>query len=414
MAQKLLFCSFCLRSQKDVKSLISNETEDTFICDACVNQCRETLNGSIANKVGSKQQAQIPSPRLIKEFLDQYVVGQDHGKEVLAVAVYNHYKRVENPIIDGVEIEKSNILIFGPTGVGKTLLVQSIAKCIDVPVAICDATSITEAGYVGDDVESIISRLLHAADNDIRRAERGIVLIDEADKKRQRDSFGSNNRDIAGESVQQGLLKLLEGTDIMVPIAGRRSPNAEMVRVNTKNILFILGGSFIGLDKIVEQSLNDSAGIGFTTLPKMPRKVTELLRQVEPEHLIKYGLIPELIGRVPVICPLDDLDEQQLVRILVEPKNAIIKQYTKMFAIEGVQLQFAPEALLAVAKLARQRHTNGRALRSVLEHRLLRTQYNLPDLRDKGAERIIITAATITLGNEPDIIYGIRRTKTQQ
>jgi ATP-dependent Clp protease ATP-binding subunit ClpX len=298
--------------------------------------------------------------------------------------------------------------------VGKTLLVQSVARCIDVPVAICDATSLTEAGYVGDDVESIIARLLYAADNDIRRAERGIVLIDEADKKRQRDAFGATSRDIAGESVQQGLLKLLEGTDIMVPVAGRRSPNAEMVRVNTKNILFILGGTFIGLDKIIEQSLNKSAAIGFTALQKTPYKIPELLRQVEPEHLIKYGLIPELIGRVPVICSLDDLDEQHLVRILVEPKNAIIKQYTKMFAVEGVQLQFDPEALLEVAKLARTRGTNGRALRGVLEHRLLRTQFNLPDLRDKGAERIIITTATITQGSDPEIIYGVRTAKTQQ
>lgn len=410
MAQKLLFCSFCLRSQKDVKSLISNETEDTFICDTCVNQCRETLNGTIASKVGGKQ-APIPSPRLIKEFLDDYVIGQEHAKEVLAVATYNHYKRIENPIIDGVEIDKSNILICGPTGVGKTLLAHSVARMLDVPLAITDATSLTDTGYVGDDVESIITRLLHAADNDVKRAERGIIFLDEIDKKSKRDTSGATSRDIAGECVQQGLLKLLEGTEIMVPIAGRRSPNAEMVRVNTKNILFILGGSFINLDKIIEQSLDSSASIGYTAMAKARRP--DLLRHVEPDHLIKYGLIPELIGRVPVICALDDLDEQQLVRVLVEPKHAIIKQYTKMFAIEGVQLQFAPEALLAVAKLARQRKTNGRALRGVLEHSLLRTQYNLPDLRDKGAERIIVTAATITDGRDPEIIYGARRAKSQ-
>jgi ATP-dependent Clp protease ATP-binding subunit ClpX len=412
MAQKLLFCSFCLRSQKDVKSLISNETEDTFICDACVNQCRETLNGTVANKVVGRQ-SPMPSPRMIKEFLDQYVIGQEHAKEVLAVAVYNHYKRLENPVIDGVEIDKSNILLCGPTGTGKTLLVQSIAKFIDVPIAMCDATSMTESGYVGDDVESIITRLLHAADNDIRRAERGIVLIDEADKKRQRDASGATSRDIAGESVQQGLLKLLEGTEIMVPISGRRGPNAEMVRVNTKNILFILGGAFIGLDKIIEQSLDSSSTIGYTSACRETRSTADLLRQLKPEHLIKYGLIPELIGRVPVICALNDLDEQQLVRVLIEPKNAIIKQYTKMFAVDGVQLQFDPEALVAVAKLAREQKTNGRALRGVLEHRLLRTQYNLPDLRDKGVERIIITAATITHGSDPEIIYGARRAKSQ-
>lgn len=410
MAQKLLFCSFCLRSQKDVKSLISNETEDTFICDTCVNQCRETLNGTVTSKVVGKS-TPIPSPRLIKEFLDQYVIGQDHAKEVLAVAVYNHYKRLDNPVIDGVEIEKSNILMCGPTGVGKTLLAHSVARMLDVPLAVTDATSLTDAGYVGDDVESIVSRLLHAADNDVKRAERGIIFLDEIDKKRTREASGTSSRDVAGECVQQGLLKLLEGTDLMVPLAGRRSPNAEMVRVNTRNILFILGGSFIGLDKIIEQ--DHAPGIGFSSAPAKSHKMTDMLQRIEPEHLIKYGLIPELIGRVPVICALDDLDEQQLVRVLVEPKNALIKQYTKMFAVDGVQLQFAPEALRAVAELARHRKTNGRALRGVLEARLLRIQYNLPDLREKGAERIIIHAATITEGAEPEIIYGTRRAKSQ-
>lgn len=406
-----LYCSFCSKSQKDVKKLIANPAETSYICEECVEQCTTILADAPAStpkRDSSPTVTSIPSPRSIKDFLDQYVIGQEHAKEVLAVAVYNHYKRLENPVIDGVEIDKSNILIYGPTGVGKTLLAQSIARMLDVPLSIADATSLTEAGYVGEDVEHIIGRLLQAADYDVKRAERGIVFLDEFDKKSKREVSGNTYRDVAGEGVQQALLKLLEGSDVMVPSGPRRGPNVEMVKVNTKNILFIMGGAFIGLDRIVDQGIDPTAAIGFNAKLTV---IGRLGREVEPEHLVKYGLIPELVGRLPVITGLSDLDEEQLVRVLTEPKHAIIKQYTKMFALDGVILQFDDDALLAVAKLARARKTNGRALRGVIESRLLRTQFNLPDLRESGAERIIVTAACITDGREPEVIYSARKIK---
>lgn len=393
-------CSFCMKSQKYVQKLIAGE-DDSYICDECVAKCAEILAASATKKKPTN--SSLPSPRGIKEFLDQYVIGQDHAKEVLSVAVYNHYKRLENPIVDGVEIDKSNILLCGPTGVGKTLLAHSIARMLDVPITITDTTSLTEAGYVGDDVESIISRLLQAADGDVKKAERGIIFLDEIDKKRSREVSGTSSRDVAGEGVQQALLKLLEGTEIMISSGARKGPNAELVKINTKNILFILGGAFVGLDKILEQ---EETGIGFgAKVEKQKLKTADLLHRIEPEHLIKFGLIPELIGRLPVVTMLDELNEGQLVRILTEPKNALIKQYAKMFALDGISLQFDQEALHAVAKLARARKTNGRALRSVLEARLLRTQFNLPDLRDQGVEEIIIRASTITDGTEPEMVY---------
>jgi ATP-dependent Clp protease ATP-binding subunit ClpX len=328
------------------------------------------------------------------------VIGQNHTKEVLSVAVYNHYKRLENPVIDGIEIDKSNILMIGQTGVGKTLLAKSIARMLDVPLTIVDTTSLTEAGYVGDDVESIISRLLQAADNDVKKAERGIIFLDEIDKKRSREVTGSSNKDVTGEGVQQALLKLLEGTETMVASGNRRGPNADLVKVNTHNILFILGGAFVGLDKILEQE-ETSIGYG-AKVDKQKIQSKDSFRRVEPEHLIKFGLIPELIGRVPVITMLDELDEDQLVRILTEPKNALIKQYSKMFALD---LTFDADALQAVARLARTRKTNGRALRSVLESRLLRTQFDLPDMKAKGISEIIVRKATIVDGTEPDVVY---------
>ena len=343
------------------------------------------------------------SPRSIKKFLDDYVIGQDHAKEVLSVAVYNHYKRLEHPVIDGVEIDKSNILMLGPTGVGKTLLAQSVARMLDVPFAITDATSLTEAGYVGEDVEGIIARLLQAADYDVKRAERGIAFIDELDKKRTREVSGSTNRDVAGEGVQQALLTLLEGNDVMTPVGPRRGPNVDLVKVNTRNILFILSGAFVGLDRVVEQSFNDSAGIGFNAKQSVPDKT--ILRRVQPEHLVKYGLIPELVGRLPVITPLDNLDEELLVRILTQPRNAIIKQFNKMFALDGVDLQFDDEALQAIAKQAQARKTNGRALRGVLESCLLRTQFDLADLREQGVVSIIVHRETVTDGVLPEMIY---------
>ena len=403
-----LCCSFCSRSQKDVKKLIANPAETSYICEECVQMCTTVLSDSPSDeptKPNTVKARPLPSPRSIKQFLDEYVIGQEHAKEVLAVAVYNHYKRLEHPVIDGVEIDKSNILLYGPTGVGKTLLAHSIARMLDVPLVIADATSLTEAGYVGEDVENIVGRLLQAADYDVKRAERGIIFLDEFDKKRSREVSGTTHRDVAGEGVQQSILKLLEGSEIMVPSGPRRGPNVEMTKINTKNILFILGGAFIGLDRIVEDqgsSMGFGAVLGTASKP---------LRDVEPEHLVKYGLIPELVGRLPVISRLDDLDETQLIRVLTEPRNAIITQYTKMFALDGIHLQFDQDALDAVAKLARSRKTNGRALRGVLEARLLRTQYNLPDLREQGVERIIVHAATITDGRDPEVIYAARKTK---
>lgn len=401
-SQKLT-CSFCLKSSQKVKRLIEGETG--YICDVCVLKCAEVLSDYEQEKVVPKKTktTALPSPREIKEFLDQYVIGQEHTKEVVSVAVYNHYKRLENPVIDGVEIDKSNILLCGPTGVGKTLIAHSIARMLDVPLAIADTTSLTEAGYVGDDVESIISRLLQASDYDVKRAERGIIFLDEIDKKRSRDSAGSSNRDVAGEGVQQALLKLLEGTELMIPSGNRRGPGADMVKINTKNILFILGGAFVGLDKILE---HEETGIGFGAKIEKSQRSADLFRRIEPEHLIKFGLIPELIGRVPVVTMLDELDESQLVRILTEPKNAIIKQYAKMFALDGISLTFDEDALHAVAKLARTRKTNGRALRSVLETRLLRAQFELPDMKAKGIQEIIVRESTIIDGTEPEKVYA--------
>ena len=401
-----LCCSFCSRSQKDVKKLIANPAETSYICEECVQMCTTVLSDAPQDepaKPNTVKITPIPSPRSIKEFLDQYVIGQDHAKEVLAVAVYNHYKRLENPIIDGVEIDKGNILLYGPTGVGKTLLAQSIARMLDVPLTITDATALTEAGYVGEDVENIVGRLLQAADYDVKRAERGIIFLDEFDKKRSREVTGTTHRDVAGEGVQQSLLKLLEGSEVMVPAGPRRGPNVEMTKVNTKNILFIMGGAFIGLDRIVE---DQGSGMGFGAVLATTGKP---MRDVEPEHLVKYGLIPELVGRLPIISRLDDLDESQLIQVLTEPRNAIIKQYTKMFALDGVVLQFDADALTEVARLARSRRTNGRALRGVLESRLLRTQFNLPDLREQGVERIIVHATTIVDGREPEVIFSARK-----
>lgn len=402
-----LHCSFCGKSATEVKKLIAGP--DVYICNECVDKCHGILTDGAPGKTKAGAPKTPPTPREIKQFLDLYVIGQDHAKETLAVAVYNHYKRLNHPIIGDVEIEKSNILMFGPTGVGKTLLAQTIARMLDVPFAIADATSLTEAGYVGDDVESIITRLLQAADNDPRKAERGIVFLDEIDKKRSKSEGGSSSRDVSGEGVQQALLKLFEGADVLVPINGaRKNPNTEMVKISTRNILFIVGGAFVGLDKVVERALAGEAGtIGFNlkAILKNSQKTAELLRRVEPEHLIAYGLIPELVGRLPVITALDELDEGQLVRVLTEPKNAVIKQYTALFKLDGVDLSFDTEALASIAHIARLRKTGGRALRSVIEARLMRTQFNLPDLRRQGANRIVVHADTFDADAPPEVFF---------
>ena len=394
-----LHCSFCGKSASEVKKLISGP--DIYICDECVDTCHNVLSKerkSTSKQLTHEKPKETPSPREIKEYLDIHVIGQEKTKETLAVAVYNHYKRINNPIIDGVEIDKSNILLFGPTGSGKTYMVQSLAKMLNVPYAVTDATSLTQPGYVGEDVETILSRLLaNTKNNDIKDAERGIVFIDEIDKKATKIPNGSSP-DVGGEGVQQALLKILEGSEVMVPVNGnKRSPNAEIVKFNTKNILFILGGAFVGLDKIVQQSEEiESSSIGFgSKIKNSKHQIYELLQKVQPEHLVSYGLMPELVGRLPIMSALEELDEEKLVKVLVEPKNSLVKQYQAMFKLEGIELIFDEKSLYAVAKQAYKRKTGARSLRGILESKLQSIQFNLPDLKKEGVKKIVISSDTI-------------------
>jgi ATP-dependent Clp protease ATP-binding subunit ClpX len=403
-----LHCSFCKKGAQEVKKLIAGP-ESVHICDECVSLCYSILNDSDQQTKPAETKTDlgdIPSPAKIKGFLDQYVIGQDYAKMVISVAVHNHYMRLQNPIIDGVEIEKSNILVLGPTGSGKTLIAQSIARCLSVPFAIADSTGLTEAGYVGDDVESIVSRLLQNAGGDVKKAEQGIIYLDEIDKKSKKDS-ASGSRDVSGEGVQQALLKIIEGSDIMVSAGGKKGPNAEQVKINTRNILFIVGGAFVGVEKVVEKALNKNRGLGFgASLDNQKTDINELLRKVEPSHLMNYGIIPELIGRLPVIAPLQELSTDQMVRVLTEPKNAIVKQFSKMFKLEGVELEITPEALAEISEIAIKRKTGARGLRSILENNLIATQFKLPDLVAAGATKILVTLETIREGKEPQILYG--------
>ncbi len=407
-----LHCSFCGKNAKEVKKLIAGP--DVYICDECVNLCRDVLAGGPVSQgqsvveEASDEGAKIPTPRQIKEHLDQYVIGQEDAKRTIAVAVYNHYRRLDNPEVDGVEIEKSNILMFGPTGSGKTLIAQSIARMLDVPLAIADATGLTEAGYVGDDVESLVTRLLQAANYDVKRAERGIIFIDEMDKKRGKGGEGSSGvRDVSGEGVQQGLLKLLEGTDLMVAPQGK---GKDLIKLSTKNILFIVGGAFVGLDKIVSQSQpggqKNGIGMGAKTMTKAKPATAEMLRKVQPEHLVKFGLIPELIGRLPVYAPLEELSEEQLVRVLTEPKNAVVKQFAARFGLDNVALEFTPEALNEVAKIARVRKTGARGLRSVIENSLMTMQFELPELSGQGVTKVVVGLPAIKGEGDPDLVKG--------
>ncbi|QWF71388.1 ATP-dependent Clp protease ATP-binding subunit ClpX [Methylomonas paludis] len=409
--EKLLYCSFCGKSQNEVRKLIAGPS--VYVCDECVELCNDIIKDELQEEVSGAAAGALPKPKEIKLELDNYVIGQENAKKILAVAVYNHYKRLRsNTKKQGIELAKSNILLIGPTGSGKTLLAETLARLLDVPFTIADATTLTEAGYVGEDVENIILKILQKCDYDVEKAETGIVYIDEIDKITRKSDNPSITRDVSGEGVQQALLKLIEGTVASVPPqGGRKHPQQDFLQVNTANILFIVGGAFAGLDKIIK-SRTEKGGIGFSAELKVQddkRNVGELFADVRSEDLIKYGLIPEFVGRLPVVATLEELDEQALIQILTQPKNALLKQYQHLFEMEGAELEFRDDSLAAIAKKSMVRKTGARGLRTIVENVLLDTMYELPS--SDNITKVVIDAGVIQGESEPILVYGVEPAK---